>query len=177
MSLERACVNCERCFALVNKVRDDLSAQMRSKNFEKISEEVKHKKYDLTCYTEKLGREREGTIEYEDLVETIDKINTECNYLFKSAEVNPELRERSVAHETYHNDQVYAARNEAMKALEAVFPLKDQGYLQHSETAEDVGVNIVALHALKACRSCDYSAPKIVETIHGKDYSSKRQNQ
>ena len=86
MSLERACVNCERCFGLVS-------------SFVVIVQE-------------------------------------------------------NVVKLAYSNDQIYQARNEAMKALEEFAKLGDYSSL--------------ATKALEACRKCDYSSPRIADITKDK---------
>ena len=73
------------------------------------------------------------------------------------------LAEKIMDFVPYDNDQMYAARNEAMKSLETV----SVGYNEAVSLTErkDTNDSIIAKKALQACRSCDYSAPKIVETV------------
>ena len=122
MSLERACVNCERCYHLASfSISDSVNSLVDPE-------------------TGEITKQIEDSFGTSDLMEV---------------RKNPNFRKINV----YTNDQVYIARNEAMKALEAVFSLIAQDSYFQLGTHED------AVHALKACRSCDYSAPKIVETI------------
>jgi hypothetical protein len=62
------------------------------------------------------------------------------------------------------DNDIYAARNEDMKALEYEKKL----YLDEV-AAIGAGMNQIksdlASEALSACRNCDYSSPKIVDTI------------
>jgi hypothetical protein len=60
---------------------------------------------------------------------------------------DPETRKKLL----YENDQVYEARNEAMKALEDAIIYSDNGSIEGK--------------ALESCRGCDYSLPKIVEIV------------
>lgn len=116
MSLERACVNCERCFYLANSIT------LRWDSIER-----KHK-----------------------------------------SEVKKEL---------YENDQVYQARNEAMKALEDV---DNKLYLEMALAGSPVSgydPNKVD-KALKACGSCTYDEPRIVEVVKkGRTYSQTEKKQ
>lgn len=71
-----------------------------------------------------------------------------------------ELPAPSFAYSSIKSDQLYAARNEAMKALDAQIRDCILDTAIRNTPQNDSGVRI-ALPALDACVNCDYSAPAI----------------
>ena len=122
MSIERACVNCERCYELADYAIRNCKATVGG-----------------------MGTTGESDEQRESRIEAVI--------------ADPKVRKDAV----YGDDQIYAARNEAMKALERV----NISYNEAVSLTErkDTNDSIIAKKALLACRSCDYSAPKIVETV------------
>ena len=124
MSLERACVNCERCYALADADINDCSEVRSESNVRSIGESE---------------QEKESRIE--------------------AVKANPATRRNAV----YGNDQVYTARNEAMKALWGIIIHQNyRGDFMQDGDSTDVAIT---QKALEACRQCDYSSPKIVELV------------
>ncbi|MEK6843889.1 MAG: hypothetical protein AABX83_00525 [Nanoarchaeota archaeon] len=70
--------------------------------------------------------------------------------------------------DSYSDERLYSARNEAMIALEHVadkIPLNKDG----------INLNALANSALQACLSCDYSSPKIVEVVENLTNPEKKE--
>ncbi len=130
MSLERACVNCERCYHLANlAIQDD-----RIVKFESAI-----------------------NVGNESTEEKIARINA----------LKLDSRVRRVA--CYEDNTVYTARNEAMGALEEVIGRCESiaTALNPNNFSREYASTYAPLaeKALRACRTCDYSSPKIVETV------------
>lgn len=76
---------------------------------------------------------------------------------------------RDSREEILENDQVYAAGNEAMKALESCFE------------SQSSALQTAAKTALKACYGCEYKRPSIIDVLEGKlfreiaDYKPKEE--
>lgn len=153
MSLERACVNCERCYELANEL-------IAIKNT-RVEGDLND---DYIDYADKIliDKYRKDTKDW-----NADKWHDIKGKIKLSIMKNPAFRKKQV----YENDQVYAVRNEAMKALENVVDISTtwaryrtvEGDIMDYYGARTGGPT--AEEALKTCQSCDYSAPKIVQTV------------
>lgn len=144
MSLERACVNCERCWFLANLVRRETRADVYSVKLGGLDEEYTKKGQKIPNDILKIAGE---TTDEEHVILTIQRI--------------------------YSNDQIYAARNEAMRALERVTDTTNPDMAIMYHRANEKNPSIITNEALKACRTCDYSSPRIVETIENLSQKEK----
>ena len=91
------------------------------------------------------------------------KKETELQERFDNAVKDPSFRKRTC----YSDDQVYAARNGAMRALEAAEVDARRCQEIFGEKAGIPGLSAVG-RALVACESCDYSSPRIAEVVEKK---------
>ncbi len=70
-----------------------------------------------------------------------------------------------------NDDQVYTARNEAMRALEHVLDITATE--QDLSPTRSIAQEILANKGLEACMNCDYSQPKIADLVKPKDNTKK----
>ena len=90
-----------------------------------------------------------------------------CERCYNLAQIDAKTRYTNL----YDNDLLYEARNEAMKALEHVTDTIP--FSQAKEMNPSPGV--IAFKALQACSLCDYSSPKIVETVENLSNPKKKE--
>ena len=91
---------------------------------------------------------------------SLERAYVNCERCFAIAGAFLEPTEEERVKRAYRDKDVSQARNEAMRALEE----------EKREIADSTNSNLyveIAQEALKACRGCDYSSPRICETIKG----------
>lgn len=133
MSLERACVNCERCYHLTTLIRRDIHDELYETRISIWDNKHKGEKFY------EISEEEKGEVGRE-----VDRVLPGIVYM-----------------KVYENDQIYIARNEAMRALETAINTDNQKY----DSSKKVTIPLIAFKALENCRHCDYLSPKIVKTI------------
>ena len=79
--------------------------------------------------------------------------------------------EEEVTREMVENDQLYVARNDAMKALETIVNHIDNMPLElRNSDFNKYGIGnkrALASNSLEACKGCDYKSPAIIDFLNG----------
>lgn len=169
MSFERACVNCERCFGLAKQRIRDSVCEVTDKLMERTREERATIKNTLDGIAKDCRESGKNPLEQEDYkkaLEQVSKIYSSVDKLEFDSGYRLDVN--------LNNDQVYAAKNEAMRALENIIDVSTTWARFRTGAGDDImkyygvytgGPN--AEKALQACRNCDYSSPKIAEVVKG----------
>ena len=96
---------------------------------------------------------------------SLERACVNCERCYNLASIEIKNFPENYALRIYQDDQTYIIRNEAMRALEKVIDNtnREMAMLYHEKNEENPAV--IAQKALQACSLCDYTSPKIVETV------------